>query len=1567
MRGSWRNRMLGLAAVLLLALPLPLPFPAAMAETEEPSPYVYYEDFSSYAVNSYPTSLSSLTSQTNYAGSVVEDAQSLDKSFRIEKTAATTVSAYAGKTLGASEALERATVEVRARAEQTNLISFIAVLRGDSNVITQLAFYSDGNIKAFADTGWVTVASYAPNVWYDFKIVADAGTQTFDIYVDDQLLAVARSFRTAQTDLRQWQAGLYSGSAAGAMSIDEVRISETPPVEAAVGFEEDFETQPLDQYPASFDGETAVAGYQALTTSASGEAGRFLKLERSGASTASYYAYKTLESPLGSTRLSFRASVAQTDAIAYVPVLRGPGGAIAQLAFYNNGTIRVYQGGWITLISEYEANRWYRFDLVADPASQTFAVFIDGKMIGDGYAFQSQQEEVTRIGFGLYKGDGAAALSVDDIRVSPYEFEPVQAVGLTAGTLPLPLAVGSEEKLELEVLPASALFYEVAWSSSDAATAAVDAAGVVRGIQPGAAVITAQVTDSVTSAVYSATRSVNVYYQPATGVKVSPVALTLPVGAEETLTATVLPANASDTAVVWSSSNETVAEVSVLGTVYAKSPGTAAITATTADGNHSDVSSVTVEARTTAYQWYVDPELGNDANAGSEAAPFRTLTKARDAFRSATANGSAMAGDADIILRGGLYELSEPLLLDERDSSDAYERVTYKAYPNEEPIVSGGVGIAGWQLYDAVNGIYRAPSNGIETRQLYVNGIRAVRARSEGPLTEATLTSAGVRSSDTDMATWSRLDELEFVFRERWTQPRAKVQSATLGEGGTSIEFTMQQPGWQAINAKGSSSVTRGPVYVENAYELLDQEGEWYADEAYFYYKPRAFENMATADVTAPVLEELIRIEGSSLGARAGYISFEGITFAYTTWLWPSTSYGLSDVQNNHLRYPGQDDRLIEAAVTVRKAHHIVFEGNTFKHIGDTALKLIDGVQDSLVNGNRLYDISGGAINVGEPTANNPAIYAPKDSRLVMRNVDVTNNYIHDIGVDYASAAAISAGFPVDMEISRNHIFNIPYSGIHVGYGWYSFVSAGQKQVRIENNYIHDLMGAGIYDGGAIYTLGYTGASAEEMNTVSGNYIQNQLDKWAAIYADNASDYWEFRDNVIDQTETPMWGESPAYWAFGKEEELLFDHNYTTTEHVNTSFGAPLRVTNTQVYPDADWPTEARQLIADAGLSNAYRSLYELGAERVDVTEELALEVEGTASIALSATTNKGELADLSEATIDYRSRNPAVATVSAGGVVEAMAHGRTAIETRIVQGDLLWTFETEVYVGDTVVSIELRNVSGSSRKLLLGETFDPGVYGVTDLGREVAFADLSIVSSDSGVVSVQPNGSLLAAGEGEASVTLATYGTPSLSRTIDLEVIQYSSEEGLLVPPYSLNDALADSAGWKVSSGTVAFENGSVRLTTPSGQGYYDGQAFGDELLAFDMTIEAEAGWEVIEIRNQNLAVPLDTAYAVVIKPNEIELQRFNNGVRTVIFGNVTGYTSQGGEAYPNDVLPFGVRKRVQVGAINEANGVRIVLNIDGENVFYYLDKDADRIESDGCFSVMARYGSVRIGPTEE
>ncbi|MBQ6119292.1 MAG: Ig domain-containing protein, partial [Clostridia bacterium] len=86
-----------------------------------------------------------------------------------------------------------------------------------------------------------------------------------------------------------------------------------------------------------------------------------------------------------------------------------------------------------------------------------------------------------------------------------------------------------------------------------------------------------------------------------TGVTLDQEAVTLNIGDTAPLTATVEPADATDKAVAWTSDNTAAVTVDENGVVTAVAPGTANVTAATADGGFTAVCAVTVNA--------VDPDV----------------------------------------------------------------------------------------------------------------------------------------------------------------------------------------------------------------------------------------------------------------------------------------------------------------------------------------------------------------------------------------------------------------------------------------------------------------------------------------------------------------------------------------------------------------------------------------------------------------------------------------------------------------------------------------------------------------------------------------------------------------------------------------------------------------------------------------------------------------------------------------------------------------------------------------------------------------------------------------------
>lgn len=114
--------------------------------------------------------------------------------------------------------------------------------------------------------------------------------------------------------------------------------------------------------------------------------------------------------------------------------------------------------------------------------------------------------------------------------------------------------------------------------------------------------------------------------------------LTLEAGKTGKLSATVLPASATDKTVTWSSSKPDVASVSSNGTVTAIKAGTALITATATNGKSASCT-VTVTGGTT------DPDPGQPEAAVSASAALRSagLTNGKPSFRFALKNAKNVA------------------------------------------------------------------------------------------------------------------------------------------------------------------------------------------------------------------------------------------------------------------------------------------------------------------------------------------------------------------------------------------------------------------------------------------------------------------------------------------------------------------------------------------------------------------------------------------------------------------------------------------------------------------------------------------------------------------------------------------------------------------------------------------------------------------------------------------------------------------------------------------------------------------------------------------------------------
>ena len=143
----------------------------------------------------------------------------------------------------------------------------------------------------------------------------------------------------------------------------------------------------------------------------------------------------------------------------------------------------------------------------------------------------------------------------------------------------LELEVDDTATLEATIIPSNATNRNVTWESSDITVAKVSTGGAVTAIAPGTATITA------TADGRSATCEVNVKAKNVSveSITLKETSLDIFVNEKRTLTAKVIPENATDKSINWTSSDEKVAEVSGSGEVTAISVGEATITAKAGD------------------------------------------------------------------------------------------------------------------------------------------------------------------------------------------------------------------------------------------------------------------------------------------------------------------------------------------------------------------------------------------------------------------------------------------------------------------------------------------------------------------------------------------------------------------------------------------------------------------------------------------------------------------------------------------------------------------------------------------------------------------------------------------------------------------------------------------------------------------------------------------------------------------------------------------------------------------------------------------------------------------------
>ncbi len=500
---------------------------------------------------------------------------------------------------------------------------------------------------------------------------------------------------------------------------------------------------------------------------------------------------------------------------------------------------------------------------------------------------------------------------------------------------------------------------------------------------------------------------------------------------------------------------------------------------------------------------FVVAPTGNDSAAGSIDRPFTTMARAIAAVREV--RKKAPTKPLTVLIRGGSYELAEPIQFKPEDSGSADAPVTYANWPGETPVFSGGKKLKGWTVRDGrwELMIPEVKEGKWKFSQLFVNDVRRFRPRAAGgkylkvaataPTNEAFKGEGDNRfhyAGDDVKATWKNPSEIEFLTFHRWTMSRLPMDSID------AVQKLMSLRG-RTMHNDAARLVPGSRYLVENVAEELDSAGEWYLDRptGTLTYVPAAGEDPQKTEVIAPRLERLVTFEGSTKGEPfVNHITLRGLTFCHTNWNVPKDGHST-----------GQAEIPVRGAIRGSGVNFITLDRITIAHIGHYAIDFGESCSDCTITHCDLYDLAAGGIRCGTGWDG--------DARgKISSNFTITNNRIHGIGRMHPGAIGIWIGHSPYNFISGNEIFDTYYTGISVGWRWGEGFSWAHHNT-ISQNLIHHVGQGRLDDLGGIYTLGESPGTV-----ISGNHIyESRRVHYGGngIYLDEGSAQIRVIDNLV--------------------------------------------------------------------------------------------------------------------------------------------------------------------------------------------------------------------------------------------------------------------------------------------------------------------------------------------------------------------------------------------------------------------------------------------------------------------
>jgi hypothetical protein len=503
---------------------------------------------------------------------------------------------------------------------------------------------------------------------------------------------------------------------------------------------------------------------------------------------------------------------------------------------------------------------------------------------------------------------------------------------------------------------------------------------------------------------------------------------------------------------------------------------------------------------------YVAPN-GNDTNPGTAERPFATLQRARDEIRQRRSAAAMPEGGITVEMRGGTYELAQPLQLTAQDSGTQNAPIVYRARAGETVKLVGGREVTGWTLVadqaelarldeSARGQVWKADLRaqgitdleGIGSAKTYQSDPGLEIFFQDQPMTLARYPDSGY------MTIASALDADGKPAAGIVASPEGKFVCEDAGPARWAGQKDIWLHGfwvydWADLRIPLGSidpaarTISLGPrpgqsfrlrsgqwFYAQNILCELDRPGEWYLDRdtALLYFWPPA--PLASGKVVVSVVRDLVQLDDVS------HVTFRGLLFE-----------------------AGRG-----SAVVVKGGAGVRVVGCTIRNMGNWAVKVHGGTGHGVV-GCDIYQTGQGGVH----------LEAGDRKTLTAAGHYADNNHIHHTARwDPVYQQGITV-FGVGNRATHNLIHHVP----HIAIGF-----TGNDQI-IEYNEIHNAVFQS-NDAGAIYTSPPDETWSMRGHKIRFNYLHNihgfQRKGCLGVYLDDCFSSADISSNVFYDVATAI-------------------------------------------------------------------------------------------------------------------------------------------------------------------------------------------------------------------------------------------------------------------------------------------------------------------------------------------------------------------------------------------------------------------------------------------------------------